>query len=122
MEPGTYRCIKEYVSPYPDSILFLKGERVQIGEEYEEEPDWKDWVRCQARDNREAWIPNSYLEVKENEGSLLQDYDARELSLSVGEVLEITEIVNGFGLAEKMDGELGWVPMNHLEAFSDNEP
>ena len=121
MKLGTYRCIKEYLSPYPDSIMFSKGERVQIGEEYEGDPDWKDWIRCQASNNREAWIPKLYLVINEDEGVLLREYDALELSLSVGDVLEIREIVNGFGRAEKMNGEQGWAPMNHLEAVPDNE-
>ena len=119
MKPGTYRCVKDYHTPYPDSIHFFKGEIVQMGEEFDGDPDWKDWVRCQASGGREAWIPKSYLD--ENEGSLLRDYDARELSLSIGEVLEIREIVYGFGLAEKKDGSQGWAPMNHLEATLDDE-
>jgi hypothetical protein len=119
--PGIYRCTKDYHSPYPDSILFFKGERVRIGEEYDGDPDWKDWVRCQTANGNEAWIPKSYLKIDGNEGSLLQDYDARELSVTIGEILEVTEIVNGFGLAEKKDGQHGWVPMNHLETYPENE-
>ena len=118
---GTYRCIKEYRSPYPDSIAFIKGERVLIGEEYEGDPDWIDWIRCQAPDRREAWIPKSYLVINGDEGSLVRDHDALELSLSIGDVVEISEIVKGFGLAEKNDGRRGWAPMNHLEAIPDND-
>jgi hypothetical protein len=121
MKPGIYRCIKDYHSPYPDSILFNKDEKVQIGEKFEGDPDWKDWIRCQAPDSREAWIPGSYLRIDENIGFLLRDYDARELSISIGDVLEIREIVNGFGLAEKKDGVRGWVPMNHLQADPDHK-
>jgi hypothetical protein len=120
MKPGIYKCNKDYHTPYPESILFIKGERVQIGEEFDEDPDWTGWIRCLAGDNREAWIPKSFLKIEGNEGFLLQDYDARELNASVGDLFKIIDIVNGFGQAENKDGERGWVPMNHLETNSEN--
>ena len=58
--------------------------------------------------------PKQFLEISKDEGTFTRDYNAMELSLSVGDVLEVDEIVNGFGMAEKADGDRGWVPMKNL--------
>lgn len=112
-----YRCIKNYQSPYPESILFRKGEVVVVGEEYEQDPDWRNWIRCQAEDGREAWVPKQYLKINKETGIFLRDYDARELNLAIADVIHIREIVNGFGMAQKQNGDKGWAPMNHLEIY-----
>jgi hypothetical protein len=33
----------------------------------------------------------------------------------IGEILSVREQVNGFGIAVKDNGEIGWVPMKILE-------
>lgn len=109
-----YTCIKDYTSPYPDSIPFRKGEQVTIGEEFVEDPDWRDWINCQGSNGRKAWVPKQFLSIQAEMGTFTQDYDARELTILVGEELLIKEIVNGFGLAENTNGQRGWVPMKHL--------
>lgn len=115
-----YRCIKNYQSPYPESILFREGEVVVVGEVYNQEPSWQDWIRCLADDGREAWVPIQFLNITEQSGTLLKEYDALELSLTVDDVIRVSDIVNGFGMANKQNGEQGWVPMNHLEIYKNN--
>jgi hypothetical protein len=110
-----YRAIKDYQSPYPDSIIFREGAKVIIGKEFTDDPDWKDWVWCEGENDNKAWVPKQYLEINEKTGKLLTDYNALELSVVVGETLKIYEIVNGFGMAEKQNGERGWVPQKNLE-------
>ena len=113
-EPRHYRVTKEYQSPYPEPIIFHKGEKVSISKEFTDDPDWKNWVWCEGQNNNEAWVPKQYLEIKGNTGTFLIDYNALELSVVVGEVLNIHETVNGFGMAEKQNGERGWVPLKNL--------
>jgi len=110
-----YRVIADYQSPYPDPIIFRKGEKVQIGKEFTEDPDWKDWVWCEGENGNKAWVPKQYLKMEAGLGVFLNGYDARELSVATGEVLTIYEKVNGFGLAEKPDGKRGWVPLRNLQ-------
>jgi hypothetical protein len=112
-----YRVVADYQSPYPDSIIFRKGEKVQIGKEFTEDPDWKDWVRCESENGNKAWVPKQYLKMEAGSGVFLSDYDARELSVTVDEVINVYEIVNGFGMSEKQNGERGWVPLRNLEAL-----
>ena len=111
-----YRVIEDYQSPYPDPIIFHKGEKVTIGKEFTDDPDWKDWVWCEGQNNNEAWVPKQYLKVEAEQGEFITDYNARELSVEIGDTLNVYEIVNGFGLAEKPSGERGWVPMKNLQS------
>ena len=118
MEPGHFRCVKAYSTPYPDSILFRVGEVVIAGEEYDQDPSWKGWIRCQGAEDQAAWIPVQYLQIENSQGILLRDFDARELNLKVDEIVMVYDVVNGFGMAENQNGETGWVPLNHLEPIS----
>lgn len=110
-----YRVIEEYQSPYPEPIIFHKGETVIISKEFTDDPDWKDWVWCEGQNNNEAWVPKQYLEIERNTGIFTTGYNALELSVRTGELLTIYEIVNGFGMAEKSNGERGWVPLRNFE-------
>lgn len=111
-----YRVIEDYISPYPDPIIFHKGEKVIIGKEFIDDPDWKDWVWCEGQNDNQAWVPKQYLETKGKTGVFLTDYNALELSIAVGETLIIYETINGFGMAEKPNGDRGWVPLRNLQA------
>jgi len=113
-----FRCVEEYKTPYPHSIIFHKGENVLVGVEYDQDLDWKGWIRCRGTKDQVAWIPEGYLQIKKSRGTLIREYDARELNLRIDEIVKISEIVNGFGIAENQNGEIGWVPMNHLEPLS----
>ena len=115
VKPERYRVIKDYKSPYPDPIVFQKGEKVKVCQEFTEDPDWENWVWCEGRDDRKAWVPKQYLDVDGRKGIFNRDYNAMELSVQTGEILVIHEIVNGFGMSEKPNGTKGWVPMRNMK-------
>jgi len=112
--PEYYRVVKSYESPYPQTRMFLKGSRVKVIREYQEDPQWPHWFWCVGQDSTEAWVPGQFLQVDGNYGILNRDYNAIELSVQVGEILRVLDVINGFGWAEKNDDALGWVPMKHL--------
>ncbi len=118
----TYRVIEAYPSPYPESLFFRRGATVDVGRAFTGDPDWEHWRWCTGPDGVQAWVPENYLEVRGATGVLTRDYDARELSVAVGETVVISEIVNGFGMAEKADGQRGWVPMRNLVGQSPRRP
>ncbi len=115
MKPERYRVTKDYESPYPDPMIFLKGEKVKVGQEFKEDPDWKDWVWCEGKSGKKAWTPKQYINVDGTEGTFNKEYNAMELSVKTGEELAVHEIVSGFGMSEKPDGTRGWVPMRNME-------
>jgi hypothetical protein len=110
-----YQVIADYQSPYPNPILFQEGEKVRVGKEFTDDPDWKDWLWCEGEHDNKAWVPKQYLKIEREQAVFVTDYNALELSVIVGEVLIVYEIVNGFGMAEKRSGERGWVPLRNLE-------
>ena len=110
-----YQVTTEYKSPYPNPLFFQKGDVVKIGKEFTDDPEWENWVWCESTNNIKAWAPKQYLDIRERKGTFKRDYNAMELSVSVGEELIIHEIVNGFGLAEKSNGRRGWVPMKNMD-------
>jgi len=116
--PKKYRVIKKYISPYPDAIIFHRGDVVEIGKEYVDDSDWKEWIWCEGRDKTKAWVPKQYIDIKENKATFTKDYNARELSVDVGEKLMVYEHLNGFGMAKKSNGMKGWVPLKNLEEES----
>lgn len=109
-----YRVTEAYRSPYPGPIIFHAGEQVTLGKEFNEDPDWMDWVWCEGQRGNKAWAPKQFLEMEAGKGVFKTEYNALELSVSVGEVLIVHDVVNGFAMAEKSDGSLGWVPLKNL--------
>lgn len=115
MKPEHYSVIKDYRSPYPDPIVFQKGEKVKAGQEFKEDPDWKNWIWCEGKSNKKAWVPKQHIDIHGMNGILNKEYNAMELSVQVGEKLVVYEIVNGFGMSEKINGMRGWVPIKNME-------
>lgn len=114
-----FRVVEPYNSPYPTPIIFHAGEKVIIRREFKEDPEWKDWVWCEGQRGNQAWAPKQYLDMDRDRGVFLTEYNALELSVEVGEMLRVHEIVNGFAMAEKLDGRLGWVPLRNLSQVED---
>jgi hypothetical protein len=114
MRHEKYKVEKEYESPYPDSIAFEKGEKVRIVDKENDEPDWPNWVWGEGQNKNKAWIPKQYLNIKGNVGILNTDYDAKELSIEIGETLTVHTILNGFGFARNAKGDTGWTPLKCL--------
>lgn len=110
-----YKVVKDYVSPYPEPLIFKKGEKVLPGKEYTDNPNWQNWIWCEGQSNKKAWVPKQFLIQEKNQWKLNQDYDAMELSVAAGEELIFHHEINGFVKAEKKDGESGWVPIENLE-------
>ncbi len=115
MKPKHYKVIRDYESPYPYPIIFQKGEKVKIGQEFKEDPNWENWIWCESENGKKAWSPKQYINIDGTKGIFNKDYNAMELSVKIGEELLIYEIVNGFGMSEKLDGKRGWVPMKNME-------
>ena len=115
-KPKKFKVIAAYKSPYPEPIIFQAGEMVEVGREFTDDPDWEDWVWCSGAENKEAWVPKQYLEISGIKGVFKREYNALELSITEGEELYVHEVMNGFGMAEKSNGNKGWVPMKCLES------
>jgi hypothetical protein len=106
------RVTQEYQSPYTDPLIFLAGEEVVVGEK---ESEWDGWVWCTNKSGKSRWVPEAYLEQKDETGVIRCDYEATELSVSVGEELVMGKEESDWIWCTNQSGQSGWVPADHVE-------
>jgi len=106
-----FKVDKTYAAQYPDPISGLTGHRLLVQRQDDEYPGW--WW-CRGPDGREGWVPETCLRSDGANAVLLRDYDARELSASAGEELEVHEQLLGWARATNSEGQTGWLPANCL--------
>ena len=111
-----YLVVKKRKTDYPNPIKVLKGEMITCLEKSNENGDWKGWIFCKTANN-EGWIPEQIIEQNNDRGTLLENYDATEFNLEIGEVLVEEKILNGWILGYKEIDlqKKGWAPLNHIE-------
>ena len=110
-----YSVVQNYESPYPNPIIFQKGEQVILCKQFKEDPDWQNWIMCEGKNGKKAWAPEQYLDINGRKGIFNREYNALELTVKIGETLTVFEILNGFAMSEKSDGTRGWVPIRNLK-------
>ncbi len=104
--------ISDYKSPYTEPLKIRKGEILQIGDK---ESEWHGWVWCIKKDGNERWVPKNYLDIQGSSGIMLQDYEAKELTVSVGEELKIEKEESGWVWVSNKEGKKGWVPLENIK-------
>ena len=100
------KVIKKYTSEFPNPLNLKTGELVNINH-MKNNPGWKF---CISKNNK-GWIPESYLNIIDgNIGRLKKDYNANELSLKEGEILELLHEEAGWYWCKTKEGIFGWYP------------
>lgn len=107
------KVITDYKVVYPDAIVAFKGDPVLI-QRRETKSEWLGWIWCTLRGGKSGWISESYLEIGVNTGSLIKDYDGREVPLTAGEDVVVLQIECGWAWVRKADKSEGWVPVENL--------
>lgn len=121
MKSVFYTVIADYTSAYPDPLDLRSGDRVTVGREYDEDPEWAGWIWCETASGVAGWVPKAVLDISEARGVLREDFNTRELTVKTGERLRVTRILNGWAWGEKESGETGWVPLRHIETISGDD-
>jgi hypothetical protein len=116
-----YKVIKRWAISYPAPINLRAGDRIKIDlAKKEENPEWQGWVWCLSKDGA-GWVPLQLLKTDKNlrdntTAIVLQDYSARELALTPGEILTSEKVLNGWLWASKDTSDsTGWVPLECVE-------
>lgn len=112
MSGRSYRVVADYRAAYPDPIVMKAGERLQVGERDEDNPDW---VWCTGSSGKAGWVPVLYVRQDGDTSLALRDYSAAELSVEAGEELTVLREEAGWVLARDQRGQLGWVPLENVE-------
>ncbi|MHA2037491.1 MAG: SH3 domain-containing protein [Promethearchaeota archaeon] len=106
------KVISDYRSPYTKPLKIRKREILQIGDK---ESEWPGWVWCMNKDGRERWVPRSFIDIQGNSGVMLQDYEANELTVLIGEELKIEKEESGWVWVENKEGKKGWIPLDNIK-------
>jgi uncharacterized protein YgiM (DUF1202 family) len=112
------RVIIEYQTFYADPISVNAGETIKISEKvdyWNDNPDWV-WVWCTDPRGKSGWVPRDYIEFGADgtTGVARYNYTARELSVTIGDVLTIEREGSGWLWCTNQQGRSGWVPEDHV--------
>lgn len=103
--------IKSYQKQYLNPIQLSVGDNVVLGEE-ETEEKWKGWIWADFKENS-GWIPMQIVSFSEDKktGVILEDYSASELSIDLGDELQVIKSLNGWLRVKNLQTkEEGWIP------------
>jgi len=104
------RVIQPHVTSDPTPVRFTTGEVLSLGHH---DQQWTTYVWCTDQSGHAGWVPDSHLEVTgKNEAVALRDYDATELTVSKGEVLDEA---GGWLRCRTSSGLEGWLPGDGVE-------
>ncbi|MDR1134159.1 MAG: hypothetical protein LBL05_08330 [Synergistaceae bacterium] len=108
-----YIVIENHRTEFPDPIILKQGEKVIIGEE---SANWPNWVFCTKSDgSNKGWIPKQIINSESDYGNITEDYSAKELDIDIGTIVEgMRELNDWLWLKNKKTNEIGWVPVKKL--------
>jgi hypothetical protein len=100
--------LKPYERPYSDPIAVKAGDRLYP--DFAKHTGIEGWVWCKAEDGRSGWTPRNWMQRAGEEWRITRDFNAIELNIQPGEILDIGFEQSGFYWVRKSSGETGWVP------------
>ena len=103
----TLRSACGHKASYEDPLAGRAGDELEVGPA---DVEWAEWRWCTATDGRRGWVPETLLEGSGAHRRLARDYDARELTVRAGELLEVLETESGWARCRTEDGREGWLP------------
>lgn len=102
------RVVQAHKDCCPDSVSGNEGDVFLLGGRHS--ADYPDFVWATAADNRCCWIPKAFLQQDGDFGRLVRDYIAREVTVAMGDMVEILEDIGGWLRIATHDGREGWIP------------
>jgi uncharacterized protein YgiM (DUF1202 family) len=111
----TYCVIKAHTAVYPDPITMQVGDIIDVSDK---EDDWQGWtwVWCTNQGGKSGWVPKGYVIQDEGVWRARYDYSAMELSVEIGERVEVLQRESGWVECTNDRGARGWVPAENVDA------
>jgi SH3-like domain-containing protein len=111
--PKRVRVVTPHVTSEPNWVHFHTGEILGTGHH---DQQWTSYVWCTDQHGHAGWVPDFYLEqIGQHEARALRDYDATELTVAKGEVLEALDEAGGWLQCRSAAGLVGWIPADNVE-------
>ena len=109
------RARKAWKRSYETPLAVTAGQMVTVGRR---DSDWPDFLWCQDAEDREGWLPEAILAIEGASARAVEDYDAIELSVSTGDVVEGQRVLAGWIWCRDTAGDEGWLPELLLETVT----
>ncbi len=103
------RVIKAHQRTYGDPMQVKQGEVLRVTKR-ELWDDRYPWVWCVTASGKEGWMPESYVEINGEQGIARRDYNAVELTVTIGDNLTIFDETSGWYWVQSVRRDYGWVP------------
>ena len=101
------------------TIHMRPGDVVGVGHRNQQYPEF---LWCASEDGHQGWVAESYLEItSEKEAVAQREYDAAQLTVIEGELLDVLDQQGAFVLCRNAVGAQGWVPASILEDAGTDE-
>lgn len=102
----------EHVASFPEP---LKAKKSDVLATTEKETRFKGWTWCVPINGPAGWIPDPLIrKTSDTEAVLLEDYDATELDVVIGDRFEVIRVLAEWAWGKHEDGRIGWVPLECL--------
>jgi hypothetical protein len=113
------RVIAAHRAPDRAAIRVAAGDAVTLGER---DTDWPQFVWTTLAQGLGGWVPAALFDRDSGAATALEDYDTRELTTDIGEVVTLHYPQENWWWAENAAGDSGWVPDRALELIKENTP
>jgi len=109
-----YRVIDSHRNEFPQPIQLRCGDVVTVTDKVS--AAFPDWVFCMtAPETPGGWVPNGILRLDGTSGYALEDYDASELDVDAGEVVDGLRVLGGWlWCRSRRSGRHGWLPLDKV--------
>jgi len=111
-----YKVIKDRKTPFKKPLILKKYDTVILGNKYTDNPNWPGWICCKTENNA-GWIPKQIVKRNGNKGIIIDDYDATEFNIKIGEIIVMEKCLNGWiwGYKKNNPHKKAWAPLDFLE-------
>jgi hypothetical protein len=107
------RVTESRVRDHIEPIHFTQGEDLVVGHRNQQFPEF---VWCATERGLHGWVPESFIEmVSDTEAVARRSYDAGQLTVAKGDVLDVLDAVTGWLYCRNAVGVQGWVPASGVE-------
>ena len=97
------RAVAAWRATYEQALSVAAGDALTVGPG---DGEWPGWVWCEDASGLGGWLPEGVV----HEGRAATDFDTRELSVTPGDRVAVTDRRAGWAWCLADDGRAGWVP------------
>lgn len=102
------RVIESRPRDHVRNLSVKVGDVIGVGHRNQQYPEMY-W--CTPEDGNSGWMADSYFDfTSEHEAVVTKDYDASQLTVVEGEVVDVLDTVGEWWLCRNDRGIIGWVP------------